>query len=152
VIRVEQYGDWEIPSQESNYSAERAIHVREDIKPLDIRQPEGTSFQVEGHQVRWQKWSFVVGFNAREGLTLHNLTYQDAGKERSILYRASLTEMVVPYGDPAPAQRRKNAFDVGEYGMGACANSLELGCDCLGVIHYFDAPLCTSRGEAYTIR
>ena len=80
-----------------------------------------------------------IGFNAREGLTLHHLRYNDGGRDRSILYRASLTEMVVPYGDPAPTQRRKNAFDVGEYGMGMCANSLELGCDCLGLIHYFDA-------------
>jgi primary-amine oxidase len=60
--------------------------------------------------------------------------------------------MVVPYGDPGPTQVRKNAFDVGEYGMGACANSLELGCDCLGLIHYFDADLCTSRGELLTIK
>src|SRR5437868_128711 len=60
--------------------------------------------------------------------------------------------MVVPYGDPTATQVRKNAFDVGEYGMGACANSLELGCDCLGLIHYFDAHLCTSRGEPLTIK
>src|SRR5437667_3871983 len=60
--------------------------------------------------------------------------------------------MVVPYGDPAEAQRRKNAFDVGEYGMGMCANSLELGCDCLGHIHYFDADMVTSRGEPLTIK
>ena len=60
--------------------------------------------------------------------------------------------MVVPYGDPGPTQRRKNAFDVGEYGMGMCANSLELGCDCLGQIHYFDAHLCNSRGEPLTIK
>ena len=60
--------------------------------------------------------------------------------------------MVVPYGDPAPTQCRKNAFDVGEYGMGMCANSLELGCDCLGLIHYFDAHLCDSRGEPLTIK
>ena len=52
--------------------------------------------------MRWQKWSFVIGFNAREGLTLHHLRYDDGGRERSVLYRASLTEMVVPYGDPAP--------------------------------------------------
>ena len=65
------------------------------------------------------KWSFVIGFNAREGLTLHYLRYNDDGRERSVLYRASLTEMVVPYGDPGPTQARKNAFDVGEYGMGA---------------------------------
>ena len=36
--------------------------------------------------------------------------------------------------------------------MGMCANSLELGCDCLGLIHYFDAHLCTSRGEPLTIK
>ena len=60
--------------------------------------------------------------------------------------------MVVPYGDPGPTQARKNAFDVGEYGMGMCANSLRLGCDCLGLIHYFDAHLCDSRGEPLTIK
>ena len=102
--------------------------------------------------MRWQKWSFVIGFNAREGLTLHHLCYHDNGKERSILYRASLSEMVVPYGDPAPQQARKNAFDAGEYGLGMCANSLELGCDCLGLIKYFDGHLCTSRGEPLTIK
>jgi primary-amine oxidase len=107
---------------------------------------------VDGYQVRWQNWSFVIGFNAREGLTLHHLRYSDAGKERSILHRASLTEMVVPYGDPAATQYRKNAFDVGEYGMGMCANSLELGCDCLGLIRYFDAHMVTSRGEPLTIK
>ena len=45
--------------------------------------------------------------------------------------------MAVPYGDPNPAFARKCAFDVGDYGLGYCANSLELGCDCLGYIHYF---------------
>jgi primary-amine oxidase len=152
VIRVEEYGQWPLPPGQCNYAADRVSTFRRDIKPLDIKQPEGPSFQVEGRHVRWQKWSFVVGFNAREGLTLHHLRYQDAGKDRSVLYRASLTEMVVPYGDPGPTQVRKNAFDVGEYGMGACANSLELGCDCLGLIHYFDADLCTSRGAPLTIK
>jgi primary-amine oxidase len=70
---------------------------------------------------------------------------------RSILYRGSLTEMVVPYGDPHATQVRKNAFDVGEYGMGMCANSLTLGCDCVGHIAYLDAQLCDSRGRALTI-
>ncbi len=147
VIRVEDYGRWPLPPGECNYAADRVKNQRRDIKPLEITQPEGPSFEVEGNQVRWQNWSFVIGFNAREGLTLHHLRYRDGGKDRSILYRASLTEMVVPYGDPGPTQRRKNAFDVGEYGMGMCANSLELGCDCLGLIRYFDAHMVTSRGE-----
>jgi primary-amine oxidase len=152
VIRVDEHGTWPLPPGECNYSADRVPNQRRDIRPIDITQPQGPSFQVEGRQVKWQKWSFVVGFNAREGLTLHHLRYDDGGKERSVLYRASLTEMVVPYGDPGPTQRRKNAFDVGEYGMGMCANSLELGCDCLGHIHYFDAHLTTSRGDPLTIK
>ena len=152
VIRIEEHGVWALPPQPGNYSADRVPNQRTDIKALEITQPDGPSFEVNGYQVRWQNWSFVIGFNAREGLTLHHLRYNDEGQDRSILYRASLTEMVVPYGDPGPTQRRKNAFDVGEYGMGMCANSLELGCDCLGLIRYFDAHMCNSRGEALTIK
>ena len=150
VVRVEEYGHWPLPPEGCNYAATRVPNQRADIKPLDITQPEGPSFAVvgDGRRVTWQNWDFVIGFNAREGLTLHALSY--AG--RPVLYRASLTEMVVPYGDPGVTQVRKNAFDVGEYGMGMCANSLELGCDCLGLIHYFDAHLCTSRGEPLKIK
>jgi primary-amine oxidase len=153
VVRVEEYGRWPLPPGECNYAADRMNgDMRRDIKPIEIVQPDGPSFAVEGNQVRWQNWSFVIGFNAREGLTLHHLRYRDGDRDRSILYRASLTEMVVPYGDPAPQQARKNAFDVGEYGMGMCANSLELGCDCLGLIKYFDAHLVTSRGEPMLVK
>jgi primary-amine oxidase len=152
VIRIENYGHWPLPPQQCNYAADRVTNFRKDIKPLEIGQAEGPSFTVDGYQVKWQNWSFVIGFNAREGLTLHNLRYNDQGKDRSILYRASLSEMVVPYGDPASQQARKNAFDAGEYGLGMCANSLELGCDCLGFIKYFDGHLCTSRGEPLTVK
>ena len=152
VIRVEDYGHWPLPPQQGNYAADRVTKTRTDIKPLDINQPDGPSFEVDGYCVKWQKWSFVIGFNAREGLVLNNLCYQDNGKKRSVLYRGSLSEMVVPYGDPAPQQARKNAFDAGEYGLGYCANSLELGCDCLGLIKYFDGHLCTSRGDPLTIK
>jgi primary-amine oxidase len=148
VIRIEEYGRWPLPTGEANYAASRQDRFRTGLKPIEIVQPDGPSFEVEGNQVRWQGWSFVIGFDAREGLALHHLRSGD----RSILYRGSLTEMVVPYGDPGPTQRRKNAFDVGEYGMGMCANSLELGCDCLGLIRYFDAHLCDSRGGPLTIK
>jgi primary-amine oxidase len=148
VIRVEESGHWPLPPGSNNYASSRREKFREGIKPLEIVQPDGPSFEVEGNEVHWQNWSFVIGFDAREGLSLNDLRYDG----RSILYRASLTEMVVPYGDPGPTQRRKNAFDVGEYGMGLCANSLELGCDCLGLIRYFDAALCDSRGEPLTIK
>ncbi|MGL6338802.1 MAG: primary-amine oxidase, partial [Waterburya sp.] len=78
---------------------------------------------------------------------LYTIGYEDQGQLRPILYRASLAEMVVPYGDPRPQHFRKNAFDVGEHGVGMLANSLTLGCDCLGEIYYFDAVLTNSRGD-----
>ena len=53
-----------------------------------------------------------------------------------------------PYGDPHAPFQRKCAFDVGDYGLGFCANSLALGCDCLGHIKYFDAVLNDSKGES----
>ena len=54
--------------------------------------------------------------------------------------------------DPRPPYYRRNAFDIGEYGLGSLANSLELGCDCLGEIRYFDAVLSNARGQAVTIK
>jgi primary-amine oxidase len=41
---------------------------------------------------------------------------------------------------------RRLAFDLGDVGIGQLTNSLELGCDCLGNIHYFDAILNNSKG------
>ncbi len=151
VIRIEEYGEWPLPTESCNYSADRVANQRTDLKPLAITQAEGPSFQLNGNQIEWQNWKLVIGFNAREGLTVHHVRYNDRGRDRSILYRGSLTEMVVPYGDPRPTQARKNAFDVGEYGMGMCANSFRLGCDCVGHIEYLDAHLCDSRGRAFTI-
>ena len=152
VIRVENYGYTPLPPNEGNYAADRLTNFRTDIKPLEVIQSEGPSFEVNGYQVSWQKWNFVIGFNPREGLTLHDINYNDKGEKRSILYRTSLSEMVVPYGDPTETQNRKNAFDTGEYGMGTCANSLELGCDCLGYIKYFDAHMTDSKGNLVTVK
>ena len=59
--------------------------------------------------------------------------------------------MVVPYGTTDKGHFRKNVFDIGEYGIGKLANSLKLGCDCLGAIEYLDAHLATMDGKVVTI-
>ena len=118
---------------------------REDrLRELSVVQPDGPSFDVtDNNLVSWQGWTLRVGFNYREGLVLHDVKFQG----RPVLNRASLVEMAVPYGDPNPPYTRKCAFDVGDYGLGYCANSLELGCDCLGHIHYFDVCMSDSAGD-----
>lgn len=151
VVRVEDHGVVPVPEEPGNYTPE-AAGERQDLRPVEISQPEGVSFEIDGHEIRWQKWRFRIGFTPREGLVLHTVSYADGGRERPVLYRASLSEMVVPYGDPSPGHWRKNAFDAGEYNIGTLANSLELGCDCLGEIRYFDAVLSNGDGEPMTIK
>jgi primary-amine oxidase len=151
VVKVEDNGVVPLPPEDGNYTTD-AVQVRTDLKPLEVVQAEGPSFTVQGNEVRWQKWRFRVGFNSREGLVLYTIGYEDKGRVRPLIYRASLAEMVVPYGDSSPNHYRKNAFDMGEYGLGMLTNSLELGCDCLGTIHYFDALLTDSRGNVVQLK
>ena len=143
VIRVDDYGITPIPMGEFNYEAQFFDKFRPKLKPLDIMQAEGPSFVLDGHAITWDNWALVIGFNAREGLTLHDIRYDG----RSIVNRASLAEMVVPYGVPENGHFRKNVFDIGEYGLGKLTNSLTLGCDCLGHIAYLDVDLNTMTGD-----
>ena len=160
VIDVRDHGVVPFPKQAGNYAPElmldednRPAHaaLREDVRPIEITQPEGPSFTVDGHAVSWQKWRLRVGFTPREGLVLHQIGYADRGRLRPVVYRASLSEMYIPYGDPAPTHRIKNVFDEGEYGVGLLLNPLQLGCDCLGEIRYFDVVVNDQDGQPRTI-
>ncbi|KAL2828758.1 copper amine oxidase [Aspergillus cavernicola] len=122
--------------------------LRTDLKPYIVQQPEGASFSVEGNNVHWQKWRLRVGFNNRDGLVLYNITYDN----RNVLYRLSVSEMTVPYGDPRAPYHRKQAFDVGDVGFGLNANQLSLGCDCLGHIKYFDGYRSDSKGQPVLLK
>jgi primary-amine oxidase len=56
--------------------------LRTDLKPLTVHQPEGASFTVTeqgpSKVIEWQKWSFRVGFNQREGMVLYNVRVYDS--------------------------------------------------------------------------
>ena len=152
VLEVVDHGVVPMPPDAGSYYPEDHQPLRTDLRPLDIVQPEGPSFSVEGNLVRWQGWSLRISLDPLEGLVLHAVAYDAGGEPRPILHRASICEMVVPYGHPGPGHGWKNAFDVGEWGLGRMANSLTLGCDCLGEIKYFDAVLADERGEPATVK
>lgn len=152
VVEVEDSGFVPVPRATGNYLPSYLPAPRTDLKEIRITQPEGPSFSVDGNHVSWANWSFRLGFTPREGLVIHQLSYRDGDRVRPVANRMSLVEMVVPYGDPTSVQYRKNAFDAGEYNIGALANSLELGCDCLGEIQYFDGVMADSHGNPMTIK
>ncbi len=126
-------------------------HPRDALKPLEITQPEGANFHLQDNEVSWQNWRFRFAVNGREGLVLYTVGYEDRGKVRSILYRGSLSEMVVPYGDPSDAWYFRNAFDEGEDSMGRYANSLEPGSDAPRNATFFDATLADEAGVPFSV-
>ncbi len=140
-----------VPTEDGSYYPEDQPHLRDDLRPLDIVQSEGPSFSIDGHVLSWQRWQIHVSLDAIEGLVLRDISYADGPRVRPVLRRASIAEMVVPYGDPEPSQAFKSAFDVGEWGLGRMANSLTLGCDCLGEIAYLDAVIPDEHGRPITI-
>ncbi|HEX2525273.1 MAG TPA: primary-amine oxidase, partial [Geminicoccus sp.] len=138
-------------TEPSNYRPGQTGPLRTDLKPIEIRQPEGPSFRVDGYHVRWADWSFHVGWSPRDGLILYDVAWMEGEHKRPVMWRAAVSEMVVPYGAPNEGDYRRNAFDVGEYGIGQLADSLKLGCDCIGQIHYFDVTVHDWTGSPTVI-
>ncbi|WP_082682037.1 primary-amine oxidase [Kocuria rhizophila] len=141
-----------VPEVNGNYTDPQISGpLREDLKPIEITQPEGPSFTMDGNHLTWAGWDLRVGFDAREGVVLHQLHFSDQGRRRPVIHRASISEMVVPYGDPSPYRSWQNYFDSGEYLVGRDANSLRLGCDCLGEITYLSPIVADDFGNPRTI-
>lgn len=134
---------------DAEYASELQPKLRDDLKPIQISQPEGVSFRVSQDEVvEWQKWRFHLDFNWREGAVLRDVTYDG----RPVFYRLSLAEMTVPYGDPRVPYNRKSAYDLGEGGAGTTANDLQLGCDCLGAIRYSDRWINDHEGKPFMLK
>ncbi len=140
----------EIPTTPGRYDAESVGEVRE-LKPLTITQAEGPGFTVDDGHLQWGPWRMRVSMHPIEGMVLHEIGWMDGDRLRPIIYRASLSEMVVPYGSTALNHWWKNAFDAGDVGMGRMANSLALGCDCVGEIVYLDAVMANEDGQPMEI-
>lgn len=153
VLDVIDYVDLPVPQEDGNFHlASWRGPDRTGLKPIEITQPEGPSFTIDDDgTLSWAGWNLQVGFDQREGLVFHNITIDDEGTARPVIYRASIAEMMVPYGDPSPQRWFQNFFDCGEYLLGGFANSLELGCDCVGDITYLDAVVAGNDGNTHVI-
>jgi primary-amine oxidase len=146
VLAVEEIDEKPIPDADGDYRA-GVVPPREDLRPIEISQPEGASFSVSGSRIAWHRWTLGARIDAQEGLVLDDVRYDG----RAILHRASCPEMTVPYGERHPMHSWRNYFDAGEYGLGSMVNSLALGCDCVGDIRYLDAHLVDDDGAVRTI-
>ncbi len=150
VLKVVDMGVTPVPQDNAELDPGSNAPLREAPKPLQIVQSDGASFEVRGNEVRWQNWRFRYALHPREGLVLYTVGYEDQGKQRPIMYRGSLSEMVVPYGDPSAGWFIRNAFDEGEYGIGTLAVPLEAKTDVPDNAILLPATLATERGMGQT--
>jgi primary-amine oxidase len=148
MVQVIDEGAVPVPQACSNYTPGSVASTRAPLKPLEITQPEGPSYVLNGNHLTWDRWSLRFSLHTTEALVLHDVSYDG----RPVLHRASLAEMVVPYAGTATNTWWKNTFDAGEMSVGKMVNSLELGCDCLGEITYSDAVLVDEYGNPYTAK
>ena len=147
VIEVEDGEPLPIPRPKNGRYSPEHVQQRDALKPLEINQPDGPSFTLDNKHLTWDKWDLRFDLHPIEGLVLHQVRFDG----RSVLYRASVAEMVVPYAGTGANTWWKNTYDAGEMSIGKLANSLVLGCDCLGEIVYADALLVDENGNPYTI-
>lgn len=151
VERVSDTGVIPVSTAPGDFDAAAVPPSRPGLKPLIPSQPQGPSFTMTGSEIRWQGWRFRVSLLPREGPVLHQVAFEDGGKPRPILYRASLSEMLVPYGDPDENWSFRNAFDEGEYGIGRMAAALEPGKDAPENAVFVDAYLADDLGKPYKL-
>ncbi|MEO1318741.1 MAG: tyramine oxidase, partial [Pseudomonadota bacterium] len=61
VLSVVDKGDVPIPRGEANYDHTFQEVVREDLRPINVVQPDGVSFRLDGNHLTWHDWSVRIG-------------------------------------------------------------------------------------------
>ncbi len=117
-----------------------------------ISQPNGSEIKFDGMELTWQNWRLRYGVDNREGLVLYNVRLIDKGVERTVMYRGSMPEMVVPYGAPSLLQAAYNFFDAGEYRLGQnITRPMTPGADAPENAFYKSAILHRDNGDPYIL-
>eukprot|EP01018_Ginkgo_biloba_P032646 Gb_33616 [translate_table: standard] len=117
--------------------------------PISIEQPKGPSFKVRGHMVEWANWKFHFSFDVRAGPVISTADVFDPekGEFRSVMYKAFVSEMYVPYMDPSEDWYYKTFMDSGEFGFGLSSYPLEPLTDCPRNAYYMDAFYAGADGK-----
>ena len=105
--------------------------------PISVAQPLGASFTVKGSEISWQNWRFRFRLDPRLGAIVNLVSIRDGDRYRSVLYEGSLSELYVPYMDPALNWATRVFVDAGEYYHGGILKPLRADVDCPSNAVYF---------------
>ncbi|NBC27235.1 MAG: hypothetical protein GVY08_10260 [Bacteroidetes bacterium] len=147
ILRVVDEGI--VPVSETNIDFNHASipNKREVPGKMIVHQPNGVGFEVDGYEVEWQKWKFHVRPDHRVGMVVSTVTYADGDDVRPVMYEGFLSEIFVPYMDPAFGWYPRNFIDLGEYTAGGFTNPLLPGLDAPDYAHYMDGLFMHDNGR-----
>ena len=111
---------------------------RAGTTPIAVSQPLGPSFQIKDGEVSWQNWRFRFRLDPRLGAIVNLAGIQDGDRFRSVLYEGSISELYVPYMDPANGWATRVFMDAGEFYHSGILKPLRPEVDCPSNAVYFD--------------
>lgn len=147
VVSVWDLGAKPIAPASKEFDEKSNEPIDTSLKPLISSQPKGASFKIDGQEITWFKWKFRYSMDPLQGLQIHQVRFNDGEKDRTIIYKMALAEMLVPYGDPQKTWSFRNAFDVGEYGIGKTLHPLVSGKDVPSTAQLLDVVLADDLGN-----
>lgn len=135
-----------VPTADNNYE-EIPENVRPHTTPIATVQPAGPAYKIEKGQISWQNWQFRFRLDQRVGTVLNLVQFVDKGKPRSILYEGSVSELFVPYMDPANGWNNRAFIDAGQFFASVGhLKPMRPGLDCPANATWFDAVGVTQTG------
>jgi len=122
------------------------------LRPLVATQPNGPSFSIRGSEILWDRWRLHVGVHPRRGVEIYDVAIVEGSQTRPVLYRAGLSELMTPYGDPEYVSWYPR--DAGDYGMSlysATRASAVVGADAPANATFAPAVFTDPKGKPVTI-
>jgi primary-amine oxidase len=145
VLKVIDDGPIPVPTTAINFE-EAATALRPGTTPIGVTQPLGPSFQISNGDVSWQNWQFRFRLDPRVGPVINLVRFNDGTHLRSVLYEGSLSELYVPYMDPAEGWATRVFIDAGEFYHGGVLKQLRASIDCPSNATYFDGLVPNEHG------
>jgi primary-amine oxidase len=122
------------------------------LKPLVVSQPNGPSFSIRGSEILWDRWRLHFGVHPRRGVEIYDVAIVEGNETRPVLYRAGLSELMTPYGDPEYVSWFPR--DAGDYGMSlysATRASAIVGADAPANATFVPAVFTDPKGRPVTV-
>ncbi|MGD8809897.1 MAG: hypothetical protein PVG24_09845, partial [Gammaproteobacteria bacterium] len=147
VVSVVDLGVVPLPPLSPGLRLEDSQGYRTPARPVEIVASQGSNIDIEGSMIHWDNWDFHLRVDQRVGPVVSLVTYDDGRSGRDILYQLAVSEMFVPYMDPARTWSWKAYMDVGEYGFGLLSSRLKPGADCPTSARFLDQTIADDGGN-----